>query len=155
MVNVYKDQHFLRPEEARFEPGESLSCYQLFILFLRKLSVQIIPNRMRSIHSKITSEYGKDVVKIFCKWEKIEYKMADFSNHRRFTLRCMSKNLIPVSVRLKSTFKTPKSKEIIRKAERALLNEQVRSINNSLTMFKELRDTCMNNLSTILEDERV
>ena len=78
---------------------------------------------MRSIHSKITSEYGKDMVKIFCKWEKIEYKMADFSNHRRFTLRCLSKNLIPVSARLKSTFKTPKSKEIIRKAERALLNE--------------------------------
>ena len=37
-LSVYEDQHFLRPEEARFEPGESLSCYQLFILFLRKLS---------------------------------------------------------------------------------------------------------------------
>ena len=110
---------------------------------------------MRSIHSKITSEYGKDVVKIFCKWEKIEYKMADFSNHRRFTLRCLSNNLIPVSVRLKSTLKTPKSKEIIRKAERALLNEWVRSINNSLAMFKELKDTCINNLTTILEDKRM
>ena len=81
--------------------------------------------------------------------------MADFSTHRRFTLRCLSKNLIPVSARLKSTFKTPKSKEIIRRDERALLNEQVRSINNSLAMFRELRDTCMNNLSTILEDERM
>ena len=83
--------------------------------------------------------------------------MADFSNHRRFTLRCLSKNLIPVSARLKRlTFKTPKSKETIRKAERALLNEQVRSINNSLTMFKELKDTCINNLNnTILEDERM
>ena len=110
---------------------------------------------MRSIHSQITSEYGKDTVKIFCKWEKIEYKMVDFSNHRRFTLRCLSKNLIPVSVRLKSTFKTPKSKQIIRKAERALLNEQVRLINNFLTMFKEQRDTCMNNLSTVLDDERM
>ena len=95
------------------------------------------------------------MVKIFCKWEKLEYKIVDFSNHRRFTLRCLSKNLIPVSARLKSTFKTPKSKEIIRKAERALLNERVRSINNSLTMFKELRDTCINNLSTILENERI
>ena len=36
MVNVYEDQHFLRPEEARFEPGESLSCYQIFILFMRE-----------------------------------------------------------------------------------------------------------------------
>ena len=97
----------------------------------------------------------KDIVKIFCKWEKIEYKMADFSNHRRFTLRCLSQNLIPVSVRLKSTFKTPKSKQIIRKAERALLNERVRSINNSLAMFKEQRDTCINHLSTVLDDERM
>ena len=110
---------------------------------------------MRNIHSKITSEYGKDVVKIFRKWEKIEYKMVDFSNHRRFTLRCLSKNLIPVSVRLKSTLKTPKSKDIIRKAERTLLNEQVRSINNSLAMFKELKDTCINSLNTILEEERM
>ena len=81
--------------------------------------------------------------------------MADFSNHRRFTLRCLSKNLIPVSARLKSTFKTPKSKEIIRKAERTLLNDQVRLNNNSLAMFKELRDTCIHNLNTILEDERM
>ena len=110
---------------------------------------------MRSIHSQITSEYGKDTVKIFCKWEKVEYKMADFSNPRRFTLRCLSENLMPVSVILKSNIKTPKGKQIIRKAERALLNEQVRSINNSLTMFKEQRDTCMNNLSTVLDEERM
>ena len=32
--------------------------------------------------------------------------------------------------------KTPKGRHIVRKAERALLNERVRSINNSITMFK-------------------
>ena len=78
---------------------------------------------MRSIHNHIKSEYGKENVKIFHKWEKLEYKMADFSNHRRFTLRCLSKDLIPVSVRLKSNIKTAKGKQIIRKAERALLND--------------------------------
>ena len=50
---------------------------------------------------QITSEYGKENVKIFQQWEKMEYKMADFSNHRRFSLRCLSEGLIPVSVRLK------------------------------------------------------
>ena len=77
--------------------------------------------------------------------------MADFENHCRFTLRCLSKDVIPVSVRLKSTIKTPKGRYIIRKAERALLNERVRSINNSLTMFKAQRDTCINNLETSIE----
>ena len=62
--------------------------------------------------------------------------MADFENHCRISLRCLSKDIIPVSVRLKSNIKTPKGRYIVRKVERALLNERVRLINNSLTMFK-------------------
>ena len=50
---------------------------------------------------------------------KLEYKMADFENHQRFSLRCLSKDIIPVSVRIKSNIKTPKGKHIVRKAERA------------------------------------
>ena len=60
---------------------------------------------MRNIHAQITSEYGQENVKTFQCWEKMEYKMADFSNHRRFSLRCLSEGLIPVSVRLKSNIK--------------------------------------------------
>ena len=63
---------------------------------------------MRNIHAQITSEYGQENVKSFRRWEKLELKMADFSNHRRFSLRCLSEGLIPVSVRLKSNIKTPK-----------------------------------------------
>ena len=62
--------------------------------------------------------------------------MADLENHRRFSLRCLSKDLIPVSMRLKSNIKTPKGRHFVRKVERALLNERVRLINNSITMFK-------------------
>ena len=91
---------------------------------------------MRNIHTYIESEYGKENVQTFRYWEKLEYRMVDFENHQRFSVRCLSKDIIPVSVRLKSNIKTPKGKHIIRKAERALLNERVRSINNSITMFK-------------------
>ena len=91
---------------------------------------------MRNINTYIESEYGKENVQTFQHWEKLEYKMADFENHHRFTLRCLSKDVIPVSVRLKSTIKTPKGRYIVRKVERALLNERVMLINNSLTMFK-------------------
>ena len=79
--------------------------------------------------------------------------MADFQNHRHFSLRCLSKDVIPTSVRLKSNIKTPKGKYIIRKAERALLNERIRSTNNSITMFKLLRDTCKNQLESIIDQE--
>ena len=110
-------------------------------------------NRMRNIHLYLTSEYGKESVEIYWRWEKYEYKMADFQDHRCFSLRCLSKDVIPTSVSLKSSIRTPKAKYIIRKAERALLNERIRSINNSITMFKSLRDTCINQLESILDKE--
>ena len=79
--------------------------------------------------------------------------MVDFQNHRCFSLRCLSKDVIPTRVRLKSTIRTPKAKYVIRRVERALLNERIRSINNSITMFKLLRDTCINQLENILDKE--
>ena len=36
-------------------------------------------------------------------WESLQIKDSDYKNHHRFTLRCLSKDLIPVSVTLKST----------------------------------------------------
>ena len=108
-------------------------------------------NRMRNIHSYLISEYGKESVEIYWRGEKYEYKMAHFQSHRCFPLRCLSKDIIPTSVRLKNNITTPKGKYIIRKAERALLNERIRSIKNSITMFKSLRDTCKNHLECIVD----
>ena len=75
---------------------------------------------MRSLHLHIRREYGQENVDTFRWWEKIENKMADFSNHWRFSLRCLNQDLIPVSIRLRSTIKTPKGQQIIKKGERAL-----------------------------------
>ena len=86
-------------------------------------------------------------------WEKTEYKMADFKNHRRFSLRCLSKNILPVSIKLRSNIKTPKGLNIIKRAEKALLNERIRTINNPLDMLQHQRDTCMNKLSRVLDCE--
>ena len=60
--------------------------------------------------------------------------MVDFSRHRRFSLRCLSGNIIPVSIRLRSNIKAPKGHHIIRKAEKALLKERIRLINNTINM---------------------
>ena len=59
-----------------------------------------------------------------------------FHNHKRFLLRCLSSDLIPVSIRLKSNIKTPKGRSIIKRVERSLLNERIRSINNTITMLE-------------------
>ena len=101
----------------------------------------------------IRREYGKENVDTFRQWEKIEKKMADFSNHQRFSLRCLSLDLIPVSISLRSTIKTPKGKQIIKKVERVLLNERIRSINNTLYMLEQRRDTCIFQLEEKLDRE--
>ena len=59
----------------------------------------------------------------------------------------------PHQCEIKSTIRTPKAKYIIRRAKRALLNERIRSINNSITMFKLLRNTCITQLENILDKE--
>ena len=106
---------------------------------------------MRNIHLHIRSEYGIENVKLFQWWERLECKMADFQNHRKFSLRCLSAEIIPVSIKLKSNIRTPKGCSIIKRAERALLNERIRSINNTITMTGIQRDKCKNKLNAILD----
>ena len=79
--------------------------------------------------------------------------MADFQNHRRFSLRCLSADIIPVSIKLKSSIRSPKGHSLIIKAEKALLNERIRTVNNTITMFEIQKDTCMNQLKGILDKE--
>ena len=73
--------------------------------------------------------------------------MADFGNHQRFTLRCLDYRFIPVSCRLKNSIRTPRNYDIIRRAERQLMNERVRNINSSLNMFGIKSNTCGNQLA--------
>ena len=79
-------------------------------------------------------------------WEKLEKKMVDYRNHLRFTIKCLKNEVIPVSMRLKTNVKTHRGIQIIRMAEKQLLNEQIRSINNILELLMLKRDTCSNKL---------
>ena len=82
---------------------------------------------------RLNSEYGKEGV-----------------NNLRW---CLSQGLVPVSIKLKSTVKTPKGTYIVRKVEKMLMNERVRVINNSITMFNCSIDTCINHLGRLLDKE--
>ena len=65
----------------------------------------------------LSEECGKENVKIFCQCEKIERKMANFTNHKRFTQRCLKEDLVPVSLRLTNNIRTPKGFQIIRRMQ--------------------------------------
>ena len=117
-------------------------CYVNFRLLLPCIIV---------ILCHLTLQYSREVNQNFCQWEKLEMKMADFSYHRRFSLRCLSKGLIPTSIKLRSNIRTPKGQHIIYKAEKSLLNERIRNINNTIAMLKLQVDTCINLLETNLD----
>ena len=108
---------------------------------------------MRSLHAFIKQEYGQGSIFLLLQWEKLEKKMGDFRNHWRFTIKCLKNDIIPVSVRLKTNIHTTKGLDIIRRAEKQLLNECIRSINNQLEMFMFKRDTCSLKLKGLVDQK--
>ena len=74
---------------------------------------------MRNIHDLVRTEFGRESFTIFRRWAQLEKKIADYCNHRRFTLRCLSQKVTPVSLRLsknKSNIKTQRVIKIIQMA---------------------------------------
>ena len=67
-------------------------------------------------------------------WEKWELRYNNYSNHRGFTLRCISKGIVLVSLKLNSGRKdiSTRARAVIYRAERQLIQERVRSINTIL-----------------------
>ena len=83
---------------------------------------------------------------------KLQIRDCDYRSHRIFALRCISKGLNPVSVRLKTTIKTEKARTIIRKADRDLLQARVKSINNLLEDNAKQRDLNRSKLASIISN---
>ena len=92
---------------------------------------------MRGLIKLIQQRYGKITIETYRKWEKIKIKMSDYKNHLRFSLRCLDRGLIPVSLRLKNLVRTERGREIIYKTERKLLVERIKNINMTLKHYEQ------------------
>ena len=110
---------------------------------------------MRNLHLIILQEFGIEARCLLREWERLRLRSSDYKNHRIFSLRCIHKELIPVSIKLKSTLDTPKARQIIRKAEKDLLQARVKAINNILDQVdREIQD-CRAKLASIISQERL
>ena len=110
---------------------------------------------MRNLHLIILQEFGIEARRLLREWERLRLRSSDYRNHRIFSLRCIHEELIPVSIKLKSTLDTPKARQIIRKAEKDLLQARVKAINNILDQVdKEIQD-CRTKLASIISQERL
>ena len=92
--------------------------------------------------SDLRTKYGEESVRYFRKWEIIVKKMADYRNHRRFTLKCIKASITPVSCKLKNplSYKSCRSYQIIHKVKKQLPYEQIRNINSILATLDKQRE---------------
>ena len=110
---------------------------------------------MRNLHQIILQEYGVEALCLFRDWERLWLRASDYKNHRIFTLRCIHKDLIPVSIKLKTTIKTEKAKKIVRKAEKDLLQAGIKAINSILDNVSKQTELCRSQLASILSTQRL
>ena len=80
-------------------------------------------------------------------------KICNSKNHRRFSLRCLGSGITLASLKPKNIIITHRSDCIIQKAERSLLNERVRNVNNTLDWLEHDRYMYELKLSAILDQD--
>ncbi|XP_072043129.1 uncharacterized protein [Amphiura filiformis] len=94
--------------------------------------------------------YGKTTVKHLRDLENCERKLARHRNHLVYTLRCRDLSLTPPSLKIKCPINTKKAKDIILQAQRNLLRERVRVINNKLVNLKSQKSDLEKKLKAII-----
>ena len=110
---------------------------------------------MRNLHQIILQEYGLEAQCLFRDWERLQLRATDYKNHRIFTLRCLHKELVPVSIKLKSTLNTARAKKIVRKAEKDLIQARIKSMNSILNNVAKQIEECRSQLASIISTERL
>ena len=110
---------------------------------------------MRNLHLILLQKFGIKARCLFREWERLRLRSSDHKNHRIFSLRCLHKDLIPVSIKLKSTLDTSKARQIIRKAEKDFLQARIKAINNILVQVNRQIEECRAKLASIILAERL
>ena len=109
---------------------------------------------MTNLHQIILQEYGLEVLHLFRDWDRLWLRALDYKSSRIFTLRCIHKDLVPVSIKLKTNIKTDKAKKIIRNVERNLLQARVKAINSILDNVSKQTELCRSKIVFILSTQR-
>ena len=110
---------------------------------------------MRNLHNILLQEDRIEARRLFRLWEKLRIRASKYKNHRIFTLRCLHNDLIPVSIKLKSTLKSTRANKILRKAEKDLLQARIKTINFTLDNTSKQLEECRSQLVAIISTQRL
>ena len=105
---------------------------------------------MRNLHKFILENNGIEALRLFRDWERLQYRECDYKNHRIFTLRCLHNDLVPVSIKLKSTLRSERAREILISAEKQLLQARLKSINSLLDNNAKQIEATRSQIASIL-----
>ena len=105
---------------------------------------------MTNLHQFILENYRIELLRLLRDWERFQRRQCDYKNHRIFTLRCLHNDLVPVSIKLKSTLKSERAKKILRTAEKQLLQTRLKSINSLLDNNAKQLELTRSKIASIL-----
>ena len=99
-----------------------------------------------------STNHGLEALHLLQEWKKCVIKDSNYRYHRRFTLRCINKGMVPVSVELRSTNSKISYgvRKIIQKAEKQLLQGRVKCINVILQDNGEKLTRCRSRLLSLI-----
>ena len=79
----------------------------------------------KNIFTYIKTHYGETILAKIRKLEKTKIKYSSYTNHLRFSLRCHHNKILPKDLQLKRRIKTERSKIILQRAGKLLLQERI------------------------------
>ena len=110
---------------------------------------------MRNLHKIILEQHGREAMYLFKDWKRFQLRDCYYRNCRIFTLKCISNESVPVSLRLTTTIKTERARKIIRKAEKDLLQVRVKSINSILGDNAKQRELSRSKLVSLVSTSTI
>ena len=129
--------------------NEFITQLQIYAKVVRILAKEYLPVSLITLYKlqEIFNSVKETLIKNNPDWERLRLRASDYKNNRIFTLRCLHKDLVPVNIKLKSILTTFKARQIIRKAEKDLLQARVKAINNILDQVAKQTEDCRTQLA--------
>ncbi|XP_072048287.1 uncharacterized protein [Amphiura filiformis] len=90
-----------------------------------------------NLFKDLRENYGRNAVRDLRSLENTERKISRFRCHRVYSLRAKHSGLIPTSLKLKCPINTKRARDIVNKAEKALLNERIRVVTNKIKTLED------------------
>ena len=101
------------------------------------------------LFTEVRSLYGQPAVKHILDLENTEKNLARNRQHLTFTHRCKDNGITQTSLKIRCPINTEKGKNLIKRAEKELLGERIRVVNNKIRYFQRKRESQKNHLETL------